>query len=61
MSAEDEMRHPARMGGLVSGCARPWEVAYRQAAHPWNAWVPGVPRLVPVETTGPPWTVLART
>jgi len=34
MSAEEEVQHPARLGGLVSGCAWPWEVAYRQAAHP---------------------------
>ena len=47
------------MGGLVSGCARPWVAAYRQAAHPQNAWVPGVSRLEPVETTGPPAAALA--
>jgi len=59
MSAEEEVLHPPREGGLVSGCARPWEVAYRQAAHPWNAWMPGLSQLVPVETTGPPSAVLA--
>ena len=34
-------------------------MAYRQAAHPCNAWVPGASRLEPVETTGPPAAALA--